>query len=247
MMTAPALRSFVTSGASDGTVLPTSASEPAVVSMADLGDAGDTYTWFDDEFTVLLCEFKDDIASYLSGLGHTRMRTLSDLIDFNIANCPQEMRYFGQEVFEISQATGGTADPAYAAARANSLHLAKDVYLDPLLEDLDAIITPSYAFGSSAPCVAGYPSISIPVGLTADGKPAGIWMYAGFLDDAKLISYAYDIEQELRPRTHPTFAGQLPPRPDDAGICDTLGASAFAKPHQRGALRKYSHLRRVSM
>ena len=41
----------------------------------------------DAEFTVLLYEFKNDIAAYLSGLRHTRrdtrMRTLADLIAFN--------------------------------------------------------------------------------------------------------------------------------------------------------------------
>jgi hypothetical protein len=51
------------------------------------------------EFTVLLCEFKDDIAAYLSELRNTDMRTLADLIAFNEANAERELRWFGQEIF----------------------------------------------------------------------------------------------------------------------------------------------------
>ena len=42
--------------------------------------------------------------------------------------------------------------------------------------------------------VAGYPNISVPVGLTPKGKPAGLWMYAGFLQDPQLLAMAYDLE-----------------------------------------------------
>jgi len=37
----------------------------------------------------------------------------------------------------------------------------------------------------------------VPVGLAENGRPAGIWMYSGFLDEPKLLAYAYDLEQEL--------------------------------------------------
>ena len=59
------------------------------------------------EFTVLLFEFKVQIAEYLAGLGHTSMRTLADLIAFNVAHCADEMKYFGQKSFEMSEATSG--------------------------------------------------------------------------------------------------------------------------------------------
>ena len=49
--------------------------EEAIEAMAAAGativdpvDTGDTFAWFDAEFTVLLYEFKGDIAAYLSGL-----------------------------------------------------------------------------------------------------------------------------------------------------------------------------------
>ena len=179
---------------------------------------------------MLLVEFKKQIADYLATLSHTSIRTLADLIAFNISHCPQEMKYFGQELFEISESTrGDLTDPDYLAARALCLQLARTEGIDAALQrdDLDAIVAPTYSFASSPAAVAGYPNISIPVGLTPEGKPAGLWMYAGFLDEPKLLGYAYDLEQEVPPRSEPDFLGAVPPEPPDAGICAALPA----RPH----------------
>jgi Asp-tRNA(Asn)/Glu-tRNA(Gln) amidotransferase A subunit family amidase len=62
---------------------------------------------------------------------------------------------------------------------------------------LDAILTPGFSVGSSPAAVAGYPSISVPVGLTEAGRPSAIWMYSGFLGEPTLLALAYDLEQEL--------------------------------------------------
>src|SRR5215211_5166544 len=67
-----------------------------VVDPADIPNVADT---FDPEFTVLLCEFKDDIAAYLSELRNTDMRTLADLIAFNKAKSVPDLRCFGQDFF----------------------------------------------------------------------------------------------------------------------------------------------------
>jgi amidase len=140
------------------------------------------------------------------------------------------MKYFGQELFELSESTSGDlTDPAYLAARANSLNGAGTAGIDAALlgDHLDAIVAPSYSFASSPAAVAGYPNISIPVGLTPEGKPAGIWMYSGFLREPQLLAFAYDLEQELQPRRTPQFLGTVPDEPPDAGICAALPG----KPH----------------
>ena len=69
----------------------------------DPAECPDPNAWFDPEFTVLLNEFKHDVAAYMSTLRHTEMRTLADLIQFNIDHCPEEMQYFGQELFELAE------------------------------------------------------------------------------------------------------------------------------------------------
>ncbi len=205
--------------------------------MASLGatlvntDTGDPFAndfeFYNDELLVLLVEFKVQIAQYLGTLGHTNIRTLADLIAFNIANCPAEMKYFGQEIFEMSEATSGDlTDPEYLAARARNLLFARTNGIDAALQrdNLDAIVAPSYSFASAPAAVAGYPDLAMPVGLTPLGKPAGLWMYSGFLQEPKLLALAYDLEQEIHPRQQPAFLGSVPPEPPDAGICDSVPA-----------------------
>jgi amidase len=195
-------------------------------------DTGDPGAFFDAEFLVLLMEFKPQIGQYLAGLGHTSMRTLADLIAFNIAHCPAEMKYYGQEIFEISDSlSGDLTDPDYLAARALCLQLTRTEGIDRVLIDseVDAIVAPSYSFASSPAAVAGYPDIAIPVGISSLGRPAGLWMYASFLQEPKLLAYAYDLEQELQTRASnpPQFLGTLQPFPPDPGICAALPK----KPH----------------
>jgi amidase len=188
-------------------------------------DSGDPFEYFDAEFAVLLNEFKAQIAGYLETLGHTQLRTLSDLISFNQRHCTTEMKYFGQELFEMSEEmSGDLTDPDYLDARAFSQASAGANGIDAAIarDKLDAIIAPTYSFASSPAAVAGYPNISVPVGLTPEGKPAGIWMYSGFLKEPSLLALAYDLEQAIHPRRQPEMLGEVPPEPENAGICEGL-------------------------
>jgi len=202
--------------------------ETALRAMTDLGavlvptDSGDPFAYFTSEVAVLLCEFKVHIAEYLATLQHSSMRTLADLIAFNASHCAREMKYFGQEIFELAEATrGDLMDPFYRAARVHAFHSAGPGGIDAALQRdrLDAIVAPSYTFASSPAATAGYPSISVPAGVTADGKPAGVWMYSGFLSEPRLLAFAYDLEQELQPRRAPGLLGVPPADPPDAGLC----------------------------
>ncbi len=202
----------------------------------ELDDCPDPNDWFEPEFNVLLNEFKHDIAAYLSTLGHTQMRTLADLIEFNRQHCDQEMRYFGQELFELSETySGNLADTA--ADRATCLELTRTQGIDRLMaeHDLDAIVSPAYAVGYSVAAVAGYASISVPAGVAVDGRPGAVWMVGGFLDEPKLLALAYDLEQELGARAIPQFLGDPLPAFPDAGICVALGQTAVRgrKPGRR--------------
>ncbi len=212
------------------------AMKAAGATIVDPVDTGDPFAWFDAEFLVLMHEFKGDIAAYLSTLRHTRrdtrMRTLADLIAFNNRHCEEEMEFFGQEIFEASNMLSGDLDdPAYLEARALSLRLARDEGIDRVMAEhnLDAVLSPSYAFGSSAPAVAGYPIISVPVGVSPEGIPAGVWLYAGFLQEPQLLRVGYAIEQLMSPREQPEFLGAVPADPPDAGICPVPTAAARRK------------------
>jgi amidase len=131
------------------------------------------------------------------------------------------MRYFGQEIFELAEATTDLHDPIYRAARRLCIDLTRRHGIDQVMREqgLDAIVAPTYSYGSSAPAVAGYPNISLPTGVTADGRPGGIWMYGRFLSEPKLLAYAYDLEQEIGGRPLPQYLDTVPALPPDAGLC----------------------------
>jgi amidase len=206
--------------------------QQALDAMESLGatlvptDTGDIFEFSDAEFTALLYEFKVDIARYLATLRHTSMRTLADLIAFDLAHCPAELHYYGQELFEAAEATSGNlADADYVTARTSAFKAARSGIAGALeADDLDAIVAP-HLTNSSGPAVSGYPNLALPVGITPAGKPAGLLMYGGFLREPALLGFAYDLEQELKVRRQPQFLGTVTD-PPDAGLCTTPAAAS---------------------
>ena len=200
--------------------------EHALDVMKDLGativdcDTGDVFEYTDDEFTALLYEFKVQIAQYLATLTNTNMRTLADLINFNTVHCRQELVYYGQDVFEAAEQTNGyPTNPLYVHARMRAQFLARRG-IDNALADhnLDAIVAP-HLTNSTGPAVAGYPNLSLPVGIRpSSDKPVGMLMYSTFLREPKLIGFAYDLEQQMNVRREPRFFGSVIPVPN-ADLC----------------------------
>ena len=199
--------------------------ENALTVMESLGativdtDTGDVFAYTDDEFLALLYEFRAQIAEYLATLTHTNLRTLADLIAFNNAHCEQELVFYGQEVFELSeQFPGYPNDPNYIAARTHARNTARSGIDDAIAaDDLDAIVAP-HLTNSTGPAVAGYPNLSLPVGIRDNGRPAGMLMYSTFLREPQLIGFGYDLEQELNVRMQPQFLGSVIPVPN-ADLC----------------------------
>ena len=193
---------------------------------------------FDDEFLVLLYEFKVHLAEYLATLRHTDMRTLADLIQFNLDHCDEEMPWYGQEIFELAEATSGDlTDPEYLAALATNQGFGRGVIDGILAQGFDAIITPTFSFGTSPAAVSGYPSMAVPAGYTSAGRPVGLWLSAGFMQEPTLIRLGYAIEQKLDARVAPTLAGAVPPDPTPSGLCDPALAASSTAPAESVAQR----------
>jgi amidase len=192
-------------------------------------DTGDVFAYNGDEFTALLYEFRAQIADYLATLTHTNMRTLADLIAFNDAHCPQEMPYYDQDVFLLSeQFPGYPNDPNYIAARTHATNTARAGIDNALAaQNLDAIVAP-HLTNSTGPAVAGYPNFSIPVGIRDSGRPAGMLMYSTAFHEAQLIAMAYDLEQALNARRQPQLLGAIQPIPN-GGFCS--GHQNHGRPH----------------
>jgi amidase len=178
------------------------------------------------EFTALLYEFKHDIAAYLqANTGPGYPKTLQDLIDFDNAHQAQEMKYFGQEIFEQAQATGSLSDPVYKKARADATSIAQHAIDDTMAKfHLDAIIAPTnspawttdlvngdhFLVGSSSPsAIAGYASITVPAGYSFS-LPVGVSFIAGKWSEPELIKLAYAWEHATHIRRAPLFLPTLP-------------------------------------
>jgi amidase len=181
------------------------------------------------EFKVLKAELKADLAAYLQGLpsGLVPHKTLADIIAFNKANAATELQYFDQGIFEAAEKEAGLDDPAYIAARATSLGLAGGG-LDRLFfrNKLDVIIAQTNgrawlstlgkgdAFSgpsaSTLPAVAGYPHLTVPMGLDA-GLPVGLSFIGAKWHDHAVLKAGYAYEQLSKARVAPTYAGTIEP------------------------------------
>ena len=169
-----------------------------------------------DEATVLLCEFKHDLEAYLAARpadDGRQPRTLAQLAEFNDAHAEEELVHFGQEHVLDAAATGGLEDPRYLAARERNWRRTREHGIDAALAaaSLDVIAVPTMGpawcidhvngdshrgSGYQVPAVAGYPSISIPVGLVG-GLPVGLTLMTGAWQEPTLIRIAYALEQAL--------------------------------------------------
>src|SRR5437764_12465163 len=138
------------------------------------------------------------------------MHTMADLIAFDLAHCPAEMPYYRQEGFELAESTSGDlTDPVYLAARTNARTTARTGIDNALAaQDLDAIVAP-HLTNSTGPAVAGYPNLSLPVGVRSSGRHAGMLIYSTYLHEPDLTGFGYDLEQPLRDRQQPQILAQV--------------------------------------
>jgi len=186
------------------------------------------------EFTVLLFDFKIDIAKYLAtrtGVPVAR-GTLADLIAFDNANASQEMPFFAQEIFDLAQLF--SSDPnaiqplglSYNDAVAQDIKFGATEGIDLLLRQnkLDAIVAPTdnpawptdlinadhFVIGSSSPAaIVGYPIINVPSGMSF-GVPLGISFMGTAFSEPKLIKLASGFEAVTHARQKPQFLSTLP-------------------------------------
>jgi amidase len=156
------------------------------------------------EFAVLLYELRRDLNAYLAASpAPIPARTLAEVIEFNRAHSGEELRWFGQDLFELAE-TKTDAD-AYRKARAESLRLAGPEGIDKLIADhsLDVLVAPtvgpawttdlvngdnyngSIGAGSLA-AVAGYPHLTVPMGAV-ETLPVGLSFIAGKWADHRVL------------------------------------------------------------
>jgi len=162
------------------------------------------------DHTVLVHEFKPALNAYLAGLAsHLPVHSLADVVAYNEAHADVMLRY-GQAMLVKSEATDGRlTDPAYRIARVRDVRRSRAEGIDRTLAEhrLDALVFPNNRGAGIAAC-AGYPSVTVPAGLTAAGEPVGLTFTAGAYREAHLLGLAYAFEQADAGRVPPTL-----PRP----------------------------------
>ena len=179
------------------------------------------------EFKVLLAELKANLATHLQALpeGIVPHKTLADVIAFNKANANTELQYFGQDIFETADKQAGLDDPAYLQALATSRGLASGALNQFFAHDkIDVIIAqtngPAWlstlgkgdAFSgpsaSQLPAVAGFPHLTVPMGLSA-GRPVGISFIGPKWHDHAVLKAGYAYEQLSKARVTPQLRPTL--------------------------------------
>lgn len=182
---------------------------------------------------ILLHDFKVDLNAYFATMpDDVEVRTLADLIGHGKTDPRESMHTM--DLWEDAEATeGGREHPDFIAAFADGQRLTRDEGIDRLLMQygVAALITPSGNPASviqpdgtegrgplpqgprgtspssltTIAAVAGYPLITVPMGLT-DGLPVGVSFVGTAWSEALLISLAYDYEQASLARVQPERA-----------------------------------------
>ncbi|MEO7674252.1 MAG: amidase family protein, partial [Pyrinomonadaceae bacterium] len=159
---------------------------------------------------VLLYEFKTDLNKYLAARG-AKYKTLEELIKFNDENKDKELPLFGQELFIQAQVKGDLADKAYIDALAKIKKATREDGVDAVLAKykLDALVAPTTGASWGIAAVAGYPYITVPLGLRED-TAVGMAFFGQAWSEPTLIKYAYAFEQKTKGRVTPQFLPTYP-------------------------------------
>ncbi|MBB1059683.1 amidase [Marilutibacter spongiae] len=212
----------------------------ATVVDAEIPTAGE---WRQAEFEVLLYEFKNGLEHYLRS-HDAPVKTLDALMAYNQAHADTEMPWFGQELFEQARAKGPLNEEAYLDARREARRLAGEAGIDAALQaqELDALLVPATSpawpidpvlgdhftgAGYGAAAVAGYPSLTVPMGQS-HGLPIGLVFMGTAWSEPRLIALGHAYEQLSKARTPPRFlsTAALQPR---VGENETAGAQGAGR------------------
>ena len=179
----------------------------------------------EQEFTVLLYDFKADINAYLARFaGRLAVKSLADLIDFNDRHAAQEMPLFDQDLFVQAQAKGPRSGADYVKLRGRLNDVCDAHGLAGIFEryHVDALVASGngpaelidHVWGDhyensggwppmcSAAAVTGYPSLTVPAGFV-DGLPVGIHFVAPRWQDGRLLQIGRRFERARNARQPP--------------------------------------------
>lgn len=182
---------------------------------------------------ILDTEFKVGLNAYLADSpADLPVRSLEELIAFNIEHGDIELALFDQSIFDRAQQSTGLEAEVYQAAVADLQKAAGedgitglmaeynvDVLVSPsgpvasLVDPVNGDVWPEWVGAGYMAAIAGYPHITVPMG-DVHGVPIGLSFMAGAMQDAEVLSFAYDYEQASGMRIEPQYLATSEERPE---------------------------------
>ena len=175
------------------------------------------------EYQVLLYEFKDGLNKYLAS-ANGQVKSLKELISFDLQNEKKLMPFFKQEILVESEGKGGLDSKEYLDSLENTIGFRKtilDIMSDNKLDALSGftngpaccidLANGDYENGpslSTPAAITGFPHITVPMGLF-HGLPIGVSFYGAPYTEPALISMAYAYEQASLKRQKPRYQRDL--------------------------------------
>jgi amidase len=137
---------------------------------------------------------------------HPDLATPDDLAAWNAAD-PATRAPLGQDLLLVLNQIGGqlsaqdytAATSAITAAATAAMERAFAATGAEVLVSASSVHAPFYA-------TAGYPAITVPLGLGAQGQPVGVTLIGKRGDDARLLAFAYAVERATQARVTPAVA-----------------------------------------
>ncbi|KAH7386225.1 amidase signature domain-containing protein [Cadophora sp. MPI-SDFR-AT-0126] len=159
------------------------------------------------QFTVITAEFKQGFEEFLQSVNHTQVRTLQELVDFNIAHGDVELKPPCDDQDFLLDALHIDLTPGeYAKYLSHTRDVARRRGLDRIFRDceVDVIIGPTDSDLPALAAGAGYPIAAVPLGYADfNGRPFGLVALAAEHQEAKLFNFMAAWEVTFGPRKPP--------------------------------------------
>ncbi|NWB98305.1 amidase [Pseudomonas gingeri] len=166
--------------------------------------------WSDNDWSRVSRLFdlsiKRVLPAYLASRSGLKVSTFQELVDYNDKHPGAEN--YNQNL--LTRANARVVDEAEYLKLSDGLGDEARSNVDKLLADngLDAALGDPHPFailelGSAT--FAGYPGITVPSGMDADGMPTSVYFYGARWSEAELLAIAYGYEQASNARQNPDF------------------------------------------
>lgn len=162
----------------------------------------------ESEYSYVKVDFYNDIRTYLADLNNTNIRSLEDIVQYNLDNSGSEggtpgahpAFESGQDGFLASLETKGIMNETYWQALDFCHRTTREYGIDAALHNngnqLTALLVPpDVAQTYQIAAQAGYPMITLPAGVSPDtGMPFGLALMGTAWSESTLVKYVSAIE-----------------------------------------------------